>query len=204
MEFTQAKTIKITAALLFLAAITQPIYTILYQYAKDVDRSFLWKAEALIFVLLCAFAGAAMVLTKRYALVFSAIAFSAALNVVQVGIGLVQFKPFFGAAGDNPELAGIAGSVGALSFFIYNGAKMLLGLAALVLGMDKMKDGSAALGGLTALIGGIALITNAIAMMMGRSALPEAVTAAAGASGVLATLLLALCVFSLSGKESDA
>ena len=203
MEFTQQRTLKITAGLLLLAAISQPIYTILYQYAKEVDRSFLWKAEAIIFVLLCAFAGAAMVLTKRYALVFSAIAFAAVLNVVQVGIGLVQFKPFFGAVGENPELAGIAGSVGALSFFIYNGAKMLLGLAALVMGMDMMKNGAKSLGALTALIGVIALIANAIAMVMGRSALPEAVTAAAGGSGVVATALLALCIFGAARKDAD-
>lgn len=202
MEFTHSKNIKATAILLFLAAITQPIYTILYQYAKDVDRSFLWKAEALIFVLLCAFAGAALVMTRRYALALSAIAFAAVLNVLQVGIGLVQFKPFFAAAGENPELGGIAGSIAALSFFLYNGAKILLGLAALDIGMSKMKDGAKALGGLTALIGGVALLANAVAMMMGRSALPEAVTAVAGASGVVTALLLALCLFSLKSEDA--
>ncbi len=202
MEFSQGKTIKVTAILLFLAAITQPIYTVLYEYAKNVDRSFLWKAETLIFILLCAFAGAAMVMTKRYAVIFSAIAFSAVLNVIQVGIGLIQFKPFFSTAETNPELGAIAGSVGALSFFLYNAAKMLLGLAALVIGLDKIKDGATALGGLTALVGLVAFLTNALATIIGRGGfMPPAI---AGGSGVIATLLLALCLFSIARQAKKA
>ena len=61
MEFTQKRTIKTLAILLLLAAVIQPIYTLLYQMAPDVDRQILWRLEALIFVLMAAFAGAAMV-----------------------------------------------------------------------------------------------------------------------------------------------
>lgn len=202
MEFTQNRTIKITAILLLLAAITQPIYTVLYQYAPDVDRAFLWKFEALVFVLLSAFAGSALVMAKRYSLGFSAIAFSAVLNVVQVGIGLVQFGPFRAAAKTIDGLDPVAFSVIALSFFLYNAAKLLLGLAAIVLGKAVMNDGGKLLGGLTVLVGVVAFIANALVMMFGlKGFVPSSL---AGGSGVAATLFLAICLFSLSRIASDA
>lgn len=199
MEMTQSRTIKIIAILLLLAAISQPIYTLLYMQAPEVDRKILWGLEGLIFVLLTAFAGSALVMAKRYSLGFAAIAFSAVLNVVQVGIGLTQFGPFREAANTNPDLSGAAFSIVALSFFIYNAAKVLLGLAAVDFGMAKLKDGSKALGGITVLVGGVALVANSLVMMFGLNGFfPSPI---AGSSGVLATLLLAICLFTSSRKE---
>ena len=129
MELSYRQTVKITALLLLLAAIIQPIYTYLYQYAPEVNRQFLWSFEGLLFVLLAAFAGSALVMAKRYTLGFSAIAFSAVLNVLQVGVGLTQFGPFREAATANADLGGVAFSVVAFSFFGYNAAKILLGLS---------------------------------------------------------------------------
>ena len=169
MELTHSRTVIITAILLLLAAISQPIYTALYVNAPEIDRQFLWGLEGLIFVLMMAFAGSALVGAKRYRLGFSAIAFSAVLNVVQVGIGLTQFGPFREAAGVNADLGGVAFSVVALSFFLNNAAKILLGLAAMVFGMAKMGEGGAgkALGGLTVLVGSVALVSNTLVMMFG-------------------------------------
>jgi len=199
MEFTEKRTIKIVAILLLLAAISQPIYTALYLKAPEVDRQILWGLEGLLFVLLATFAGSAMVMAKRYALGFSAIAFSAVLNVMQVGVGLTQFGPFREAATANPELGGVAFSVVAFSFFSYNAAKILLGLAAVVFGMAKMNGGNKALGGATALVGAVAFVTNTLVMMFGlKGFLPSQI---AGGSGVLATLLLAMCLFSLSKAD---
>lgn len=199
MELSYSRTLKITALLLLLAAITQPIYTALYLGAPEVDRQFLWGLEGLIFVLMTAFAGSALVMAKRYTLGFSAIAFSAVLNVIQVGVGLTQFGPFGEAAAANSDLAGVATSVVAFSFFGYNAAKILLGLAAIDFGMAKMKAGGKALGGLTVLIGGLAFATNAIVMMFGRDGLlPPPI---AGATGVIATLLLAICLFGMREEE---
>jgi len=196
---TQSRTIKIIAILLLLAAISQPIYTLLYMQAPEVDRKILWGLEGLIFVLLTAFAGSALVMAKRYSLGYAAIAFSAVLNVVQVGIGLTQFGPFREAANTNPDLSGAAFSIVALSFFIYNAAKILLGLAAVDFGMAKLKDGSKALGGITVLVGAVALVANSLVMMFGLNGFfPSPI---AGSSGVLATLLLAICLFTLSRKE---
>ncbi len=198
MEFTQSRTVKTVAILLLLAAISQPIYTALYLGAPDVDRQFLWGLEGLLFVLLAAFSGSALVMAKRYTLGFSAIAFCAVLNVVQVGVGLTQFGPFREAAELNPDLSGVAFSVVAFSFFGYNAAKILLGLAAIVFGMAKMKQGGKALGGLTALVGVVAFVANTLVMMFGlQGFLPSPV---AGGSGVVATLLLAICLFSVSDE----
>lgn len=199
MELTHSRTVRILAILLLLAAISQPIYTALYLGAPDVNRQFLWGLEGLLFVLLAAFAGSALVMAKRYTLGFSAIAFAAVLNVVQVGVGLTQFGPFRAAAEANADLSGVASSVVAFSFFGYNAAKILLGLAAVDFGMAKMNEGRKALGGLTALVGAVAFVANTLVMMFGlQGFLPSPV---AGASGVLATLLLSICLFSLKNED---
>lgn len=199
MEFTQTRTVKIVAILLLLAAISQPIYTALYRYAPEIDRQFLWGLEGLLFVLLATFAGSALVMAKRYTLGFSAIAFSAILNVIQVGVGLTQFGPVGEAAAANADLAGVRTAVFGLSFFVYNAAKILLGLAAVVFGMGKLNEGGTLLGGATALVGVVAFVTNTIVMMFGLQGFLE--PAIAGGSGVLATLLLALCLFSLKSED---
>ncbi|MEM6651955.1 MAG: thiamine biosynthesis protein ThiC [Pseudomonadota bacterium] len=200
MDLSQSRTISILAILLLLAAISQPVYTALYLAAPAFDRLFLWGFEGLVFVLMAAFAGSALVMAKRYFLGFSAIAFSAVLNVVQVGVGLTQFAPFRDAAQLNPDLGPAALSVVAFSFFGYNAAKILLGLAALDFGVAKIRTGGKVLGSLTALIGVIAVVANTLVMMFGRDGfLPSPI---AGASGVLATLLLAICLFSLR-KHAD-
>ena len=204
MEFTHSRTVKIIAIFLLLAAILQPIYTFLYLKAPGVDRQFIWGIEALLFVLLSAFAGAALVQTKRHALAFSAIAFSAVLNVIQVGIGLTQFGPVREAVKLNADLGSIASSVISFSFFGYNAAKILLGLAAILFGLTLVKSAktlSKSLGGLAVLVGVLAFVTNSVLMMFGLQAdiIPRQL---AGGSGVVATLLLALCLFSLPFEEA--
>jgi hypothetical protein len=202
MEITFDRTVKYTAVLLILAALSQPVYTALYILAPAVDRSPLWSFEALLFTLMAALAGSALVQAKSLHLGWSAIAMSAVLNIFQVGIGLVQFGPFREVAEANPDMAPLASSVVAFSFFGYNAAKVLLGLAALVFGMAKVAQGSKALGGLTAIVGLVAMISNAVVMGFGLS---TSVTGGgfmpSGASGVLATLLLAICLFGVKGEE---
>jgi len=196
MELTQKQNIKYVASLLLLAVITQAIYTALYVAAKDVPRQWLWGFEGILFVVLAAVAGSALVQSKKYSLGFSAILVSAILNVVQVGIGLTQFGAFREAAQVVEGLAPATGSVVALSFFIYNAAKILLGLAALIFGLAAIKAGFSWLGRLTILVGGVAMATNTIAVMFGRiDGLPS------GATGVVATLFLAACLFTLKTDD---
>ncbi len=200
MEFTHNRTVKIVAVLLLMAAISQTVYTALYLQAPDVNRRFLWGIEGFIFVLLAAFAGSALVTAKHYTLGFSAIAFSAVINVVQVGVGLTQFGPFRAAAEANNALSDVAFSVVAFSFFGYNAAKILLALAAVVFGMAKVKEGDRVLGSATVLVGASAFVANTLVMMFGLEGfLPSPV---AGATGVSATVLLALCLLSANSEDS--
>ena len=211
MDLTHSRTVKVIAILLLLAAIIQPIYTALYMAAPELNRQFLWGVEALIFVLMTAFAGSALVMAKRYTLGFSAIVFSAVLNVMQVGIGLTQFGPFRAAAQANPDLSGLAFSVLAFSFFGYNAAKVLLALAAVVFGMALLgeakkaqdkgqgKNLSKLIGGAAILTGVIAFFANALVMMLGtKGIVPRPL---AGGSGVVATFFLALSLFRLNHED---
>ena len=62
-----------------------------------------------------------------------------------------------------------------------------------------MKDGGKILGGAAVLVGIIALIANTLVMMFGlRGFVPSPI---AGGSGVLATLLLAICLFTLKSED---
>ncbi|MEP0191852.1 MAG: thiamine biosynthesis protein ThiC [Erythrobacter sp.] len=202
MDFTQQRTVQIVAILLLLAAATQALYTGLYIAEVSVPREILWGGEGLLFVILAAFAGSALATTKRYSLGFSAIAFAAVLNVVQVGIGLTQFGPFREASGNLEALEPVAASVVALSFFIYNAAKILLGLAALVFGLGCLSRGGKIIGPLTVLVGVIAMITNTFVMSYGLSmSITGGGIMPSGASGVLATILLGICVLGLSKDD---
>ncbi|WP_339773686.1 thiamine biosynthesis protein ThiC [uncultured Paraglaciecola sp.] len=199
MEFTNKRTILITAYLLLVLAITQAIYTALYVAEIGFSRQILWGLEAVVFTVLVSFAGAAMTQAKNYQLGWSAIAFSAVLNIVQVSIGLSLFSSFGKVAGNVEGAQPLIGGVVALSFMIYYAAKVLLGLAALVFGMVSLAKGGKAIGGLTALAGVVAMSANGILITFGRDGfLPSGV---AGGSGVIATLLLAICLISLYRKE---
>lgn len=199
MPFSHVSTVRATAVLLLLGAITQSIYTALYSAGMEVPRTLLWGTEGMVFVLMAAFAGAALAQARMGHLGWSAITAAAVLNVVQVGVGLTLFAPFGEVAKAEPALAPLAGAVVALSFMIYNAAKVLLALAAIDFGRGRMRAGGRVLGGLTAFVGLVALISNALSMAMGRTVLGD--LPLAGGSGVLATLLLAACLFTASGDD---
>ena len=201
MEFTLQRTVKTAAWLLLVLAITQIIYTGLYAAKLDVPRQFLWGLEGVLFTVLAAFAGAALVQVKNYHVGWSAIAFSSVLNIVQVGVGLTMFGAFREAAGLVEGLKPAAGGVVAFSFMVYNAAKILLGFAAIIFGRAKMASGAKLLGGLTAVAGLIAVVANAAMILLGRGGfMPSPV---AGGSGVVATLLLALCLLTLIQDSRD-
>ena len=131
-----------------------------------------------------------MVQAKKFNVGWSCIAFSAALDVVQVSIGLTTFQPFREAASQVDGLAPTVGTVFALSFMIYNAAKLLVGFAALIFGIAKMNAGSKLLGGLAAAVGVLAMLANATIVIFGRdSFLPPPI---AGGSGVVAGALPAM------------
>lgn len=197
MEISHQRTVTVVAVLLIGAAVSQSIYTGLYIASQSnpdivIPRQFLWGSEGLLFAILATFAGSAMVKSKGLTLAFSAIAFSAALNVVQVGVGVTLFGPFGEAAGNVDGLAPAAGAIVAYSFFVYNAAKLMLGLAALVAGLSAAARGSKLLSGAAALSGGAAMVANGGKMVAGGDLITG--VPLAGGTGVLATLLLALCL----------
>ncbi|MEL0606519.1 thiamine biosynthesis protein ThiC, partial [Pseudoalteromonas undina] len=76
----------------------------------------------------------------------------------------------------------LIGGVVSLSFMIYYPAKLLLGLAALVIGLSFIAKGGKAVGSLTAHAGAVAMLANAILITCVRDGfLPSGV---AGASGM--------------------
>ena len=199
MEFTNKRTMLITASLLLVLALTQAVFTALYSAEISFSRQYAWGLEAVVFTLLVAFAGSAMVQAQNAQLGWSAITFSAILNIVQVSIGLTLFSTFGKVAGAVEGAQPLIGGVVSLSFMIYYAAKLLLGLAALVFGLSFIAKGGKAIGGLTALAGGVAMFANAILIIFGRDGfMPSGV---AGASGMIATLLLAICLISLNRKQ---
>ena len=125
--------------------------------------------------------------------------------MIQVGIGLTQFGPVREAVKLNADLGSIASSVISFSFYGYNTAKILLGLAAILFGLtlfnSSAKTLSKSIGGLAVLVGVLAFVANSVLMMFGLQAdiIPRQL---AGGSGVVATLLLALCLFSLPFEEA--
>lgn len=199
MEFTHQRTVRAIAALLIVAALSQSVYTAVYVAKMEVPRQLLWGSEGVLFAILAALAGAAMVKSKGLTLVFSAIAFSAALNAVQVGVGLTLFGPFGDAAETTPALAPVAGAIVDYSFFVYNAAKLMLGLAALVAGLAAMARGGKLLGGASALFGTFAMIANGGKIIAGGDLITG--VPLAGGTGVLATLLLALCLLAAAGED---
>ena len=195
MDFTFSRNVKLTAILLLIAAVTQAIYTALYIAEADVPRAALWGGEAALFVMTALFAGTAMVQAKSHHIGFVAIGFAAVLNIIQVGIGLTQFGPFREAATAVEGIGPAASSVVAYSFMVYNAAKAMLAFAAIIFGMAKLAEGAKALGGLTALVGGVAFVSNMLSMAMGRDFSGD--LPIAGGSGVLATVLLGVCLLTL-------
>lgn len=200
MQLTNTRTIQTISYLLLAIVVVQIIFTGFYVAEIKVSRQLFWGVEGVLFTILTALAGAAMVQAKSYHIGWSAIVFSAVFNVVQVSVGVTMFGPFHQAAGKLGEIGPLAGAVVAFSFMIYYAAKLLLGLSAVIFGMAKMTGDTKWLGGLTALTGVVAMLANGVLIAFGRDAfLPSAV---AGASGVLATLLLAFCLMSLARESS--
>jgi len=200
MEIAHKQLAQFTAYLLLVLVVTQAVYTGLFYYGPGSDAPWrtLWGIEALIFTVLAAIAGAAMLQTKHQHLGWSAIAFSAVLNLVQVSAGATLILPFRAVAGEVEALAPAAGGIVALSFMVYYTAKFLLGLAAIVFGMAIRAEGVKALGVLTAVAGIATMAANAILIVFGRDgSLPSSV---ATVPGVVATLLIAFCLMRVVRK----
>ncbi len=132
MEFTNTRIVQITAGLLLMLVVTQALFLVFFMANVGIPRQLflqsqpvvlLWGLEGLLFTTLAAFAGAAIVQAKNYHLGWSAIAFSAVLNVVQVSVGLTMFGTL---AGDVE--APVYSAVTAFSFMVYYAVFTEMGL----------------------------------------------------------------------------
>ncbi|MDG5748506.1 hypothetical protein P8Q88_09960 [Qipengyuania sp. XHP0207] len=148
-------------------------------------RPLTWFTELFAF---CAVAATGLALSARLpgsAVLWSVVALSGVLNTLQVGMGLSMFGPAMEAGETVPQLfsAILAGA-----FFLYFLAKLLLGLAGLVLGARALHTGGTmniALGVLAVLTGLAAIGLNLLAMIDA-----ESWRFAAGAAGTAATALV--------------
>ncbi|MEO0436893.1 MAG: thiamine biosynthesis protein ThiC [Pseudomonadota bacterium] len=199
MEFTLRRNAQLIAVLLFAASITQIVYTALYMAEANVPRQLLWGTESLLFVLMAALGGSALSQTDRHHLAWAAITAASVLNVVQVGVGLTMFGPFYQAAGELEAVVPAAKAVVAFSFHSYNAAKILLALALIVFALAARSAGSKLFGGFGVLVGLLAFMSNSASMTAGRDVFGE--LPLAGGSGVLAAILLG--VFLLTAADDD-
>ena len=200
MQLSFRQTASLVAGLLLAAALTQSVYTALYASGAEVPRQLLWGLEGVIFTLMAGFAGAAMLAARQHYLAWSSIAFAAVLNVVQVGVGLTMFGPFFEVASEVEAFAPAAAAIVAFSFMVYNAAKLLLALALIDFAATRMGAGSKLFGGIGVTVGVIAAAANALSLAMGRDVLGD--IPLAGGSGVLATVLLAICLLTLRSEAA--
>lgn len=186
-------------AALLLTVASQIFYiTIVSGSDNEMLRPLTWFTELFAFTAVTVLSFAQAVRRPDRAVLWSMIGFSGLLNVLQVSIGLSMFAPAMEAGESVPQLfaAILAGA-----FFLYFLAKLVLGIAAIEVGTNLYRRGSAVgkVTGLLALVAGMAAIgLNFLAMV---DAKPW--TFAAGGAGTAATALLALALF-VQAKDTAA
>lgn len=193
--------LKLVAIMLFVTVLTQIIYVALLADVGIVEgwplRSTIWAIESVAFSVLAVLALASLAADDRYRLVWAAIAVSGVLNAIQAGMGLSMFLP--------PSQAGASGKllldtvlVGAFLFFFL--AKVLIGLASVVLGVALFRSYGNNIG---KILGALAVVSGVAAAAMNTVALPLglALVFPAGAAGTAATLTLAFCTWLVSGTK---
>ena len=159
---------------------------------ETVLRPITWFTEIFAFTAVTLTGLALAVRQREQAILWSIIAFSGALNVLQVAIGLSMFAPAMEARDSVPALFD---TVLAGAFFFYFMAKLLLGSAGLVLGIAAVRSVAGpgkALGGLAAIAGLAAVVLSFLGMVDAKSW-----TFAAGAAGTAITALLGLIILRL-------
>lgn len=190
MESARQDQRKLIAILLFAIVTMQLLYFGLRSAGSEFDSKPLWTTEALVYLLLSVL-GFAQAIQGSERAAYVAIALGGLLNVLQTGMGLTMFGPL----GDAGEALGPAQqAVVAGAFYYYFAGKVLFGLAAVLLGLAVVRvPGVSSLsriaGGLACLAGLVALVANGLALGVGMT-----LTFAAGASGTIATLLMALLI----------
>lgn len=196
MEFTPHRSAQIVAVALISMVATQIVYFALYSQGLDIERPIIWTVEAVAFLAIAVFALVPLARGSDMTAAWAAIAVGGVLNAIQVGMGLAMFGPV-SEAGE--AMAPAFQSILAGAFFLYFAGKFLFGFAAILIGMGAVRCGNAlgkAIGWLAVLTGGGAMLANTGAMARGMELMLPA-----GATGTLATLLLALAIIVTARRE---
>lgn len=183
----QRPAIGLVACALLLTVATQVFYVAVVANAgaDTLLRPLTWFIELAAFLMVAVLGHTLAARQPAAATLWTAVAVSGLLNLLQVAIGLSMFNPAM-EAGEGQEQ--LFATVLAGAFFLYFLAKLVLGLAAVALGASgwQQGNGAARLLGAVGVLGGLAAgVLNALAMIDS-----ETWMFAAGAAGTLATALV--------------
>lgn len=174
------------AIMLLLTVASQLLYTATLSGVGLVEgwplRSSIWTAEILLFTGIAIASIVGLVRSTEMQLGWAALFVAGLINMVQSGIGLSMFIP---ATNAGEDFAPLMGTVLAGSFLFYNLAKAILGVAALVFGLQLFRTNKSVgrvIGLLSVIAGVIAIALNVAAVHLGLGKV-----SLAGASGAIAT-----------------
>lgn len=195
----EGQTVRLVAGALLLTVATQVFYIAVVANAGEETplRPLTWFTELAAFTLIAVLGHSLAARLPVSATMWSAIALSGLLNVLQVTMGLSMFKPALDA-GDGQEQ--LFATVLAGAFFLYFLAKLVLGLVAFALGAVALRGGGAARRAVAALaaVSGIAAVgLNLLAMLDS-----QAWMFAAGAAGTATTTFLGVLLLMLASDPA--
>ncbi|NNC59627.1 MAG: hypothetical protein HKO05_06510 [Erythrobacter sp.] len=185
MHFTLRGAVIVVSIALLATVATQLFYIgVVSPSDSAVLRKVTWTSEMILFSLV---AWAALPLAARgtMPLVWSAVAIAGLVNLIQVGMGLLEFPQAQQAADEQVFKTVLNGA-----FFLYFHGKMMLGIAAIGLGLaaTRLPGAFSTVMGWASIASGIA---TAILSIYGMANGMELVFAT-GAAGTAATALLAM------------
>jgi hypothetical protein len=188
MKIDACRAAQLVATALIVTAITQMVYVILGGSGNSHIAYPIWRIEALSALVVALFS---FLIVKHNALVGGCLAVAGIFNLIQTGLGLTMFYQlgYGGEAPPNPVFFPVL----RMSFFLYFAAKVALGVAAIMLGMELWQTIARGawriVGLLVGLAGLAALLLNAAAMLLGLGVVPFA-----GAVGVVAAVFTAVAL----------
>lgn len=200
MEQTYGNIAKIVAASLLLTVVSQIVYMAALSDVGIVEgwpvRSAIWTIELILFSVVAIAGFAGLVRTSKLQLAWSAIAVSGLVNIIQAGIGLSMFLP---ATEAGEDFAPLMDTVLAGAFVFYFLAKVFIGFSAMAFGLLLFRGATI----FFKAIGILSSVSGLAAFGLNIAALPQglALVLPAGASGTIATLLLAWVIW-LNSRET--
>lgn len=200
MVLTDRALCRAVAGALLLTVASQIFYIVVVANAgpETVLRPLTWFTELFAFAFV-AIAGSTLSARRpAEAMLWSTIGLSGVLNVLQVAMGLAMFAPAMEVRESVPQLFA---TVLAGAFFLYFLAKILLGAAGIVLGMEALRAET----GVGKTIGGLAIVAGLAAIFLNLLGMIDAKawTFAAGAAGTAVTAFVGL-MLALSNMATSA